>query len=76
MRYSQITEWCHAVIRSQAAEGGIYVDATMGNGHDTLFLCELAGKSGTVWAFDIQEKAVLNTRALLSEHDTAAACIS
>ena len=68
MRYSQITEWCHAVIRSQAAEGGIYVDATMGNGHDTLFLCELAGKSGTVWAFDIQEKAVLNTRALLSEH--------
>ena len=54
MRYSQITEWCHAVIRSQTAEGGIYVDATMGNGHDTLFLCELAGKSGTVWAFDAE----------------------
>lgn len=68
MRYSQITEWCHAVIRSQTAAGGIYVDATMGNGHDTLFLCGLAGMDGTVWAFDIQEKAVLNTRALLSEH--------
>ena len=31
----------------------IVVDATMGNGHDTLFLAKLAKQ---VYAFDIQEK--------------------
>ena len=42
MKQSQITYWCHSIIRSQIPEGGVYVDATMGNGHDTLFLCEMA----------------------------------
>ncbi len=68
MRQSQITEWCHFMIRSQAVEGGTYIDGTMGNGHDTLLLCELAGKKGSVWAFDVQEQALRNTKALLAEH--------
>ena len=66
MRQSQITEWCHFMIRSQAVEGGTYIDGTMGNGHDTLLLCELAGKKGSVWAFDVQEQALRNTKALLA----------
>lgn len=41
------------------------VDATMGNGHDTLMLCELVGKDGVVYAFDVQEQAVENTRRRL-----------
>lgn len=41
MKQSQITYWCHEIIRSQAEEGGYYIDATMGKGNDTLFLCEL-----------------------------------
>lgn len=65
MNQSQITFWCHEIIRSQAPEGGFYIDATMGNGNDTLFLCELAGKEGSVLAFDIQEKALEATKALL-----------
>ena len=44
MKQSQITYWCHEIIRSQAEEGGYYIDATMGKGNDTLFLCELAGE--------------------------------
>ena len=28
----------------------------------------MAGKSGTVWAFDIQEQALESTRSLLTEH--------
>lgn len=68
MKQSQITYWCHSIIQSQAAKGGIYIDATMGNGNDTLFLCRLAGKSGHVWAFDIQEAAVTSTKKLLTEH--------
>ena len=65
MNPSQITEWCHSVIASNAVQGGTYIDATMGNGNDTLFLCRLAGQSGHVWAFDIQECALQNTKALL-----------
>lgn len=47
--------------------GDIAVDATMGNGHDTQMLCELVGESGHVYAFDVQEQAVANTRARLEE---------
>ena len=34
MKQSQITYWCHEVIRSQARKGGFYIDATMGKGND------------------------------------------
>ncbi len=68
MRQSQITYWCHEIIRSQVPEGGIYVDATMGNGNDTLFFCKMAGESGRVYAFDIQQKAIENTEKLLKHH--------
>ncbi len=46
-------------------EGDAAVDATMGNGHDTLFLCECVGPAGRVYAFDVQEEAVGATGALL-----------
>ena len=49
------------------APGDTVVDATMGNGHDTLFLCELVGEGGRVYAFDVQEQAVENTRKRLTE---------
>ena len=68
-RQSQITYWCHEIIRSQAKKGGIYIDATMGNGNDTLMLCELAGEVGEVFAFDIQRQAVYATRTLLEKHE-------
>ena len=65
MKSFQITEWCHELFLMQAVTGGTYIDATMGNGHDTLFLCRLAGKEGQVLAFDIQKQALESTRALL-----------
>lgn len=40
-------------------------DFTMGNGHDTLFLSQAVGENGRVYAFDIQEGALINTRARL-----------
>ena len=57
MNLYQITSWSHALIRLQVPEEGLYIDATMGNGHDTLFLCQMAGEKGKVLAFDIQEQA-------------------
>ena len=53
MRYSQITEWCHEIIRTQAKREGLYIDATMGKGADTAFLCELAGEQGHVIALSL-----------------------
>lgn len=44
------------------------VDATMGNGHDTLFLCEAVGPGGHVFSFDIQAQALENTERLLTEN--------
>jgi SAM-dependent methyltransferase len=43
------------------------IDATCGNGHDTLLLAELVGSSGRVWAFDIQKKAVETTASRLAD---------
>lgn len=51
--------------------GDTVADATMGNGHDTLFLAEKVGSEGHVFAFDIQEEAVESTRRLLEEHHLA-----
>lgn len=45
--------------------GDTVIDATMGNGHDTHFLCEAVGSSGRVYAFDVQKQAVSSTDALL-----------
>ena len=48
--------------------GDRVVDATMGNGHDTLALCEAVGPAGHVYAFDIQPDAVASTEARLREN--------
>lgn len=42
----------------------VTVDATMGNGHDTLFLAQHSKK---VYAFDIQEKALEATQKRLTQ---------
>ncbi|HWI39854.1 MAG TPA: class I SAM-dependent methyltransferase [Verrucomicrobiae bacterium] len=45
--------------------GDRVVDATCGNGGDTLFLARLVGPDGRVFAFDLHEGAVRHTRELL-----------
>jgi len=54
------------MIRS-VREGDVVVDATMGNGKDTMFLCDLVGRSGHVYAFDVQAEAVERTRERVKE---------
>ena len=67
MKNYQITQWCHHFIREHVRPGDLCVDATAGNGNDPLLLCELVGETGKVFAFDIQEQAVENTRRRLIE---------
>lgn len=58
----------HRFIRQHLREGGFAVDATAGNGGDTLLLCQTVGKTGKVLAMDIQRQAVENTKKLLEEN--------
>lgn len=51
----------HLILCNFLKEGGHAVDATCGNGHDTLFLADLVGTTGKVWAFDIQDSAIKAT---------------
>ena len=55
------------VFRQVIQPGDTVVDATMGNGHDTLTLCQLVGPEGKVYAFDVQPSAVENTKKRLEE---------
>lgn len=55
-------------IMEHLREGDTAVDFTMGNGNDTLFLSKAVGESGKVFAFDIQEEAIISTRAHLEEN--------
>lgn len=48
-------------------KGDIVVDATMGNGYDTVFLSKLVGESGKVYSFDIQELALKSTSEKLEK---------
>lgn len=54
-------DWVRRVVRP----GARVVDATAGNGHDTVFLAGLVGESGRVSAFDIQPVALARTRLAL-----------
>lgn len=63
----QITEWCRRMVEGHIQEGAFCIDATMGNGNDTEYLCRQAGITGKVYAFDIQAEAVEHTRARLEE---------
>lgn len=57
----------HDWISRVVLPGDTVVDATAGNGHDTVFLARLAGPSGHVHAFDVQEEAIRSTRERLKE---------
>lgn len=57
----------HKMMAEFVREGGLCIDATMGRGYDTAYLCGLTGSNGKVLAFDIQQDAVDSTSALLKE---------
>ena len=54
----------HQLLKEVVEPGDFVIDATMGNGHDTLFLAKLAKQ---VYAFDIQEQALEKTSQRLQE---------
>lgn len=47
-------------------QGATVIDATAGNGHDTLMLAKAVGEQGKVFAFDIQHAALTETAKRLT----------
>lgn len=51
----------HDIVREVVKAGDAVIDATAGNGGDTVFLAKLVGAQGTVYSFDIQKTALDRT---------------
>jgi len=64
MELTNLAQWW---VEKYVRKGNLVIDATVGNGHDTLFLARLVGPTGKVVGFDIQEEAIAATRRRLHE---------
>jgi len=58
----RLTQRAQELVAQYLSVGMTAVDATAGNGNDTLFLAHCVGPSGLVHAIDIQEAAIVATR--------------
>ncbi len=64
---TKTTEFAFKIIETYVSPGDVLIDATAGNGYDTLGLAKLAGPKGKVYAFDIQPQALEQTKNLLEK---------
>lgn len=64
MRNSLIKDFARDYLFKHIKEGDIIIDATLGNGYDTIYLKSLGA---TVHGFDIQEKALIKSKENLSD---------
>jgi len=66
-KVERILPFAKQLLKSIIEPGETVIDATAGNGYDTLFLAECVGQSGHVLSFDIQEDAIKSTQNKLTE---------
>ncbi|MFC4776860.1 class I SAM-dependent methyltransferase [Paenibacillus sp. GCM10023252] len=66
MGFLSVLSMAHRWIAERTQPGDVVIDATAGNGVDTLALAQLVGPRGTVYAFDVQQQALEATEARLS----------
>ncbi len=65
----KVTQVAHLQVSQVLQPGDLAVDATAGNGMDSVFLAGLVGSKGQVYTFDIQEEALTLTASKLREHN-------
>ncbi|MFC6206169.1 class I SAM-dependent methyltransferase [Levilactobacillus tongjiangensis] len=58
--------YSHTLLTECVGPGATVVDATVGQGHDTIFLANLVGPTGHVIGFDIQQAALDATQQQLA----------
>lgn len=56
----------HQLLSQILIEGDTAIDATVGNGNDTVKIAQLVGKKGKVYGFDIQSQAIEETKKKLA----------
>ena len=59
----------HSFISKHLSKGDVCIDATAGNGHDSLFMAKLVTCEGSLFSFDIQVEALTQTKKLLTDND-------
>jgi predicted methyltransferase len=67
MKLERVLPYVKTLLKSSVSPGDIVIDGTAGNGHDTLFLAELVGSTGHVYAFDVQQAAIEATVLRVAE---------
>ena len=68
MKLTRILPYAKTLLSEHITDESIVIDATCGNGHDTLFLAQQV-PNGKVYAFDIQQQAIENTTAKIKDYD-------
>jgi ubiquinone/menaquinone biosynthesis C-methylase UbiE len=63
----RLTAQAHARLAPSLEPGAWALDATAGNGHDTLFLAGQVAPNGQVWAWDTQPAALRPRARILSQ---------
>ena len=58
---NKVTEVNKIYLENIINEDDVVIDATMGNGYDTVYLAKKVGPKGKVYAFDVQEEAIKST---------------
>ncbi|MEF9990637.1 MAG: class I SAM-dependent methyltransferase [Romboutsia sp.] len=58
---TKITDINRLYLEDIIKKGDVVVDATMGNGYDTVYLAKKVGEEGFVYSFDVQEEALKST---------------
>lgn len=61
MQHISLINIAHDALKELIKPNDIVIDATIGNGHDTVFLAEQVGAAGCVFGFDIQQDAIEST---------------
>ncbi|MCK5872792.1 MAG: class I SAM-dependent methyltransferase [Methylococcales bacterium] len=64
-----LPQQAHQLLITQLSQGDIAIDATCGNGFDSLFLAEQVAPTGLVYGFDIQAAAIKATETRLQQHE-------
>lgn len=71
LRLLSVLNEAHKLVADRLSAGDCVIDATMGNGNDTLFLSRSVGPTGYVYGFDIQAQALKHTRERLAREKVA-----
>ena len=73
--FVSLTQMAQQAVAAVLQPGSLAVDATVGNGHDTLFLAHSVAPGGRVAGFDIQPRALQDTRSRLAKAGLEPLCL-